>query len=90
MRYALFKTDGYASRIYMFENDLLYTFGLRPYYYSGQRFYVNVRYRPWNALTLEARYELYRLFDQETIGSGNELIDNNQRSGIKCQVRWMF
>lgn len=90
MRYALFRTDGYASRIYMFENDLLYTFGLRPYYEHGQRFYINLRYRPINSLTLEARYEQYLLFNQDQIGSGWELIDGNQRSVVKTQIRWLF
>lgn len=90
MRYALFRTDGFASRIYMFENDLLYTFGLRPYYHHGQRFYINLRYRPWSPLTLEVRYELYQLFNQTSIGTGNEMIDGNKRSIIKTQVRWMF
>jgi hypothetical protein len=90
MRYALFSTDGYASRIYMFENDLLYTFGLRPYYHRGMRSYINLRYRPWNNLTLEARYEIYRLFNQTSIGGGNELIDGPVRSGVKAQIRWLF
>lgn len=90
MRYAIFHTDGYASRIYMFENDLLYTFGLRPYYHHGQRFYLNLRFRPWNNLTLEGRYEIYRLFNQTEIGSGNERIDGPVRSGVKAQIRWLF
>lgn len=90
MRLALFKSDGYASRMYMFENDLLYAFSLRPYYHHGQRFYINLRYKPWNPLTLEARYEVYRLFDQDVIGSGNEQIDGPVRTGVKCQVRYLF
>lgn len=90
MRYALFRTDGYASRIYMFENDLLYTFGLRPYYFHGQRFYINLRYRPTAQLTLEGRYERYLLFNQETVGSGNETIEGPLRSGVKAQIRWQF
>lgn len=89
-RLAIFHTGGYASRIYMFENDLLYTFGLRPYYHQGHRGYINIRYRPWSALTLEARYEVYRLYDQETIGTGSEEINGPVRSGFKAQVRWMF
>lgn len=90
MRLALFRSDGYASRMYMFENDLLYAFSLRPYYNHGQRFYINLRYKPWNPLTVEARYEVYRLFDQDVIGSGNEQIDGPVRTGIKCQVRYLF
>ena len=90
MRLALFRSDGYASRMYMFENDLLYAFSLRPYYNHGQRFYINLRYKPLNPLTVEARYEVYRLFDQDVIGSGNEQIDGPVRTGIKCQVRYLF
>ncbi len=90
MRFALFHSDGYASRMYMYENDLLYAFSLRPYYHHGQRFYINLRYKPWNPLTLEARYEIYRLFNQDTIGSGAEEIQGPVRTGVKMQVRYLF
>lgn len=90
MRYALFHTGGYESRIYMFENDLLYSFSLRPYYHQGQRFYINLRYNPISVLTLEARYELYRLFNQESIGSGDDMIQGPVRSGFKVQARLLL
>lgn len=90
MRYALFYTGGYESRIYMFENDLLYSFSMRPYYHQGQRFYINLRYSPTNPLTFEARYEFYRLFNQSTIGSGADQINGSLRSGFKLQVRLLL
>lgn len=90
LRYALFHTGGYQSRIYMFENDLLYSFSLRPYYHHGQRFYINFRYRPINSLSLEGRYEIYRLFDQGSIGSGEDMIQGPIRSGIKIQARLLL
>lgn len=90
MRYALFHTGGYESRIYMFENDLLYSFSLRPYYHQGQRFYLNLRYNPINSITLEGRYELYRLFNQEMIGTGADMIQGPVRSGFKLQIRWLL
>ena len=90
MRYAIFRTDDYASRIYMFENDLLYTFAFRPYYHHGQRAYINLRYRPWPKLTLEGRYEVYHLENQDDIGTGLERIDGPMRSGVKFQMRWLL
>ena len=54
-RIALIDTDDYASRIYAFENDLLYRFRIPAYYGQGYRSYLNVRYRPHPDLTLEAR-----------------------------------
>lgn len=89
-RYALFRTDGYASRIYMFENDLLYSFGLRPYYYHGERSYINIRYSPTHSLTIEGRYEYYRLFNRDKIGSGYNEINGPVRSLVKFQVRYNF
>ncbi|MBK7343325.1 MAG: hypothetical protein IPJ06_09685 [Saprospiraceae bacterium] len=90
MRFALFQSDGYASRMYMYENDLLYAFSLRPYYDHGQRFYINLRYKPWNPLTVEGRFELYQLFNRETIGSGLEEINGPVRTGMKVQIRYLF
>src|SRR5690606_38514926 len=45
LRLAVFKTDGYNSRIYAFENDVLYGYSFPPYYNTGLRMYGNLRYR---------------------------------------------
>ncbi|MCK5730518.1 MAG: hypothetical protein KAH68_05555, partial [Draconibacterium sp.] len=44
-RLAWFSTDSYNSRIYAYENDLLYTFSIPAYYGKGFRTYLNLKYR---------------------------------------------
>ncbi len=54
-RMAIFQTDGYNSRIYAYENDLLYESAL-PYLSGiGRRAYINVRYKILKAITAEFR-----------------------------------
>src|SRR6185436_18252229 len=41
-RYVLFDSDSYDSRIYTYENDVLYAFSIPSYYYRGSRYYAVV------------------------------------------------
>lgn len=45
VRYTLFKTDNYKSRLYAYENDLLYSFSIPAYYGSGQSAFVMMKYK---------------------------------------------
>ncbi|MEL6719640.1 MAG: helix-hairpin-helix domain-containing protein [Bacteroidota bacterium] len=89
-RYALFDTDGFATRFYHYENNLLYTFSIPAYYNRGSRFYINVRYRGIRNLTLEARYEQTYWKNQDRFGSGVNQIDGNVRSAVSAQVKYKF
>jgi hypothetical protein len=44
LRYAIFDTEGYNSRIYAFEDDLLYVFSVPAYSGSGTRTYLDLDY----------------------------------------------
>jgi len=59
-RVALIDTDDYESRIYAYENDLLYRFRIPAYYGTGYRGYVNLRWRASRKLTAELRGALGR------------------------------
>lgn len=59
-RVALIDTDDYESRIYAFENDLLYRFRIPAYYGQGYRGYLNLRWRASRKLTAELRGALGR------------------------------
>ena len=89
-RFALFDTDGWDSRIFAYENDLLYTFFVPPYYRKGTRFYINLRYRPTRNLTAELRYERTFINNEDSFSSGNEEIIGNVQSALEAQVRYSF
>ncbi len=89
-RFALFDTDDYDSRIYAYENDILYSFSIPPYYNKGTRFYLNLRYKGIRNMTMELRFAQTYYANQDTFGSGLEEIDKPRRSEIKAQIKYQF
>src|SRR5690606_4373626 len=69
-RIALFGTDSYDSRQYVFEKDVLYAFSLPSYYNLGTRHYLMVRYALTRQLRLWLRWAQTRYTDSDSIGSG--------------------
>ena len=89
-RVAIFDTDDYDSRIYTYENDLIYYYAIPAFYDSGSRYYLNVRYSGIRHLTAEVKFAQTRQLDASSIGSGYDEIPGNKRSEIRFQViyRW--
>ncbi len=87
MRYALFQTDSYDSRIYTFENNALYVFSSPAYYYQGSRAYFMVRYSFLKRFDLWARYGVSIFSNLSSLGSGAEGINGNTKSDITLQLR---
>lgn len=85
-RYALFSTGGYNSRIYTYENDVLYAFSVPSYFDNGQRVYLLLRYRALKQLDIWVRLARTIFSDRRTIGSGADEIDGNHKTEIKVQV----
>ncbi len=89
-RLAIFKTSSYNSRIYAYENDVLYSFSIPAYYGNGMRYYLTLRYAAMRNLDFWVRFSQTQLFDSKTTGSGLDMIDANQRSEITVQMRLRF
>jgi hypothetical protein len=89
-RYAVFSTDDYDTRIYAYENDVLYKFSIPAYYYKGQRIYLMLHSRVLPRLDLWLRFSNTTFFDRETIGTGTEMINGNNKSEVTLQLRWKF
>ena len=86
-RYSLFSTDGYNSRIYTYENDVLYAFSVPSYFNNGQRVYLMLKWRIMPQISMWLRIARTTYFNQNTIGSGNDLIDGNSKSEVKVEVK---
>jgi len=56
VRYAMFDTDNYDTRIYAYENDVLYAFSIPSYYYKGSRFYFVMKYKISKIICLWFRF----------------------------------
>lgn len=89
-RLAIFDTESYATRLYEFENDLLYVFASQALYNKGQRMYVLVNYQPFKFLELWGKFGITLYEDQQVIGSGLNQITGDHRSEIGIEARINF
>ncbi len=89
-RYALFDTDNFDNRQYVFERDIWLAFSMPALSGTGIRNYVLVQYDLSKKLTCWIRYAYLRYTDREEIGSGVDTLDSNTRNDIKLQVRYRF
>jgi DNA uptake protein ComE-like DNA-binding protein len=89
-RLAFFDTDGYESRIYAYEHDLLYSFSVPVLFDRGQRSYVLAQYEPFSSLTIEAKYGVTWYPHRRTVGSGLNETDGNRSRELRLQVRWQY
>ncbi|RPD46946.1 hypothetical protein DNI29_12355 [Hymenobacter sediminis] len=89
-RYALFDTDDYDTRQYVFEQDVLYAFSVPALSGQGTRAYLLAQYDFNRHLTLWVRYATTHYRHQSTIGSGLEEIQGATRSEVKAQLRYRF
>lgn len=90
LRFAIFDTPGFNSRIYSYENDVLYNYSVPALQNRGTRFYVNGRYTIKRGIDLWLRYSITKYSNVDEVGSGLDLIQGNSRSDIKIQLRFQF
>jgi hypothetical protein len=89
-RFAIFDTDSYDVRFYSFENNLLYSFSIPPYFDQGTRFYVNARYKGIRNITLEARFAQTYFSQRDEVGSGLDAVQGQVRTEVAAQVKVKF
>ncbi|RYF87206.1 MAG: helix-hairpin-helix domain-containing protein [Chitinophagaceae bacterium] len=90
LRLQYFETDGYNSRLYAYENDVLYSFSIPVFYDKGYRFYANGNFDVTKKLTVWVRYARFIYPGKATVGSGLDQITGNQRSEVKLQAMYKF
>ncbi|MBK8884060.1 MAG: hypothetical protein IPN67_17305 [Bacteroidales bacterium] len=66
LRYCIFRTDDWDSRIYSWENDLLYTYSIPAMYGKGSRFYIMAGWKISGKAELRFKYGV--LSESETTG----------------------
>lgn len=90
LRFSIFDTDSYNSRIYAYENDLLYQYYIPGYFGRGTRSYINVRYKTRSDWSFELRFAISYFPDQLTNGSSGDIIEGSYRTEIKLQLSKYF
>lgn len=86
-RISIFDTDSFDTRLYQFENDLLYVLSNEVLFNQGQRLYVLVNYEPLPYLEFWAKFGITIFEDEQRISSGLNEIQGNKRSNLGLQVR---
>ncbi|WP_129713882.1 helix-hairpin-helix domain-containing protein [Pedobacter sp. SYP-B3415] len=86
MRIAWFKTASYNSRIYAYENDVLYGSGFGIFSGKGVRSYVNFRYKLFGSTDIYFRWGTSWLFQNREESSEMP----NTTSDLKVQLRFQF
>src|SRR5690625_442630 len=89
-RATLFDTDGYNSRVFQFENDLLYVLSNAMLFDQGQRIYIllKIEASSWLDIWFKAATTVYQ--NRTTVERGVHRIDGNRRSDIGVQARVRF
>ena len=90
IRLQYFETDGYNSRLYAYENDVLYSFSIPVFYGKGYRYYFNINYDLSRKFTIWARFSQYLYPQQVTTGSGLDEINKNHKTEVKFQMLYKF
>jgi hypothetical protein len=89
IRIAFFNTT-YNSRVYAYEDDVLYGFSFGLYNGRGYRTYLNLKYNLLKTLNVWTRYAISWYPGETTVGSGLDQISGNKKSEIKVQMRYEF
>lgn len=90
VRLMYFETGGYDSRLYAYENDVLYSFSIPVFYDKGHRCYINMSYDFSKKLGIWLRFAQTIYKDKATVGSGLDEIMGNRKTEVKLQVQYYF
>ncbi len=88
-RFGMFDTH-FSTRIYTYENDLLYSFSTPSFTGRGLRWYVMVKYPLFSHGSLTLRVARTAYADRQFIGEGPARISGPHKTEIKAQVRVRF
>ena len=89
-RLQYFETEGYDSRLYAFESDVLFSYSIPVFYGKGVRYYVNCNYDVNKKLSLWIRASQTIYSGQTSIGTGLDEVKGNTKTEIKLQLQYQF
>lgn len=90
IRFGIFDTGSFSSRVYAYENDVLYSYSVPAYQGRGVRFYFNGRYTIMRGLDIWLRYAVFNYADLPSGADGADRIRGNRRPDLKFQLRYQF
>lgn len=89
-RIQYFETDGFDSRLYSFENDVLYSYSIPQFIGKGLRYYVNFNFDVSKKMSVWLRWAQTVYANETSLSSGLDEIPGNKKSEVKFQVIYTF
>lgn len=89
-RFLYFNADGYNSRIYAYENDVLFSYSIPVFFNKGLRIYINYNYNINKSFFIWAKIATTVYSGQTVIGSGLDEIPGNKKTEIRLQLLYKF
>jgi Helix-hairpin-helix motif len=86
MRLQYFETDDFNSRVYAYENDVLYYFAIPVFFDKGYRYYFNLNYDLGKRVSFWLKWSQSIFQDKTIIGSGSDEIKGNKKSELRLQA----
>jgi hypothetical protein len=90
LRYQVFGSDSYDSRIYAFENDVLNFYSIPAFFNKGRHYYINIKYRVSSKISFWMKWSSTLFTETTSIGSGLDKIAGNVRSVARGLFRINF
>jgi hypothetical protein len=85
-RFIIFQTDSYDSRIYEYESELQGVVHNPALYGKGRRWYVILKYLPFDFLQLSGKYSETYYDGVKSIGSGNDQVMGDFKNRLSLQL----
>ena len=85
-----FHTDDYESRLYGYEQGVLYAYSYHAFSGEGCRWALMARADINSHLMLIAHLSTTNYFDRSSISSGLQQIDRSSQTDLEVQLRWRF
>jgi Helix-hairpin-helix motif len=90
MRLQYFETDDFNSRVYAYENDVLYYFAIPVFFDKGYRYYFNLNYDLGKRVSFWLKWSQSIFQDKKALGSGPDEIKGNKKSELRIQAMFQF
>jgi hypothetical protein len=90
LRLQYFETDDYNSRIYAYENDVLFYYSIPAFFNKGYRYYMNINYDLNSKISFWLKWSQTLYNNVEAIGSGLDEIRGTSKSEIRVLARVIF
>lgn len=87
---AWFDTQDYFTRMYSYEKNILYAFNSNSFYGKGIRVATTLNCKVKSKLSLAAKFGLTKYLNQDTIGSGLDMIEGSLKTDLLVMVGYVF